>query len=115
MSNIIKPPPESATSPSPVMHTTEGVQQTRVQLILHTYQDILHRLLRSSAVWVFSGAWVLSVLTLALTGYVEYMLGAVGCLGIALCIGLVSVALTARAPSEASSTEQTRAPASDRK
>ena len=115
MSNIIKPPPESSASPGPMRYTTEVVQQTRVQLILHTYQDILHRLLRSPAVWVFSGIWVLSVLTLALTGYLEYMLGAVGCLGIALFIGLVSVALTAHAPAQAPSTEQTQAPTFGRK
>ncbi len=116
MWNIMKrPPSESGTPPSPMMQTIEVVQQTKVQLILYTYQDILHRLLRSPAVWVFSGVWVLSVLTLALTGYLEYLLGAIGCLGIALVIGLVTVALTAGAPIQAPSVGQTQAPAPSRK
>lgn len=49
--------------------TTEAVEPSRMQLILHTYQEILHRLLRSPAVWVFSAVWGLSVLTLVLMGY----------------------------------------------
>ena len=97
-----------------MMRTTEVAQQTRLQLILHTYQDILHRLLRSPAVWVFSAVWALSVLTLALTGYLEYLPGAFGWLGIALVVGLVTVALTARAPAQAPVTEQTQAQTSSR-
>ncbi len=116
MSKSMEPPaPDSGAPPSPKKHTSEGVPQTRSHLILHTYQDILHRLVRSSAVRVFSAAWLLSVLALALTGYLEFVLRAVGCLGIALFIGLVSVALTVHAPAQAPITEQTQAPASDRK
>ena len=116
MSTITNPlAPESGTPPVPVIHPTEVVQRTRVQRMLHTYQDILLRLLRSPAVWVFSAAWLLSVLALALIGYLEFLPGAFGCLSIALVVGLVTVALTARAPAQSPAVEQTGAPASGRK
>lgn len=116
MSSIMKPrASQSAAPPEPVLQTTDAVQQTRVQQLRHTYRVMLHRLMHSPAIWVFGVAWLLSVLVLVVTGYLELVLGAFISLGIALLIGLVTVALTMRLPVQAPAGEQTEAPASSRK
>jgi hypothetical protein len=94
MSNIMKPPSvEAGAPPLPMRHTTEVVQQTRVQLILHTYQDMLHHLLHSMAFWVFCVIWALSALTLLVTGYLDPLIFLQTALVLLFC--LVTVALTA--------------------
>jgi membrane protease YdiL (CAAX protease family) len=90
-------------------YTTEVVQQTRLQVILHTYQDMLHHLLHSVAFWVFCAVWVLSALTLLVTGYLDPLIFLQTALVLLFC--LVTVALTARAPTR----EQTEAPGASRK
>lgn len=116
MSNIMKQASsESDAPPIPMRHTTEVVKQTGLQLILHAYRESLHRLVRSPAVWVLSGAWLLSVLALVMTGNLELVLGAFIVLAITLLIGPVIVALTAHAPAQAPAVEQTHASASGRK
>ena len=110
MSNIMKPPaPESSAPPVPMIHTAESVKQTRVQLILHTYQDMLHHLLHSVAFWVFCAVWALSALTLLVTGYLDPLIFLQTALVLLFC--LVTVALTARAPAR----EQTEAPPASRR
>lgn len=89
--------------------STEAVKQTRVQLILHTYQGILHHVLHSVPCWVFCAIWGLSVLTLMVTGTLDPLIFLQTALVLLFCLG--TVALTVRTPAR----EQTEAPASSRK